>query len=43
VVSLAHFRNKLLDRGLLKRGERVVIVNTGSAEKYLPELRHLLD
>ena len=34
---------QLLDRGLLKRGERVVIVNTGSAEKYLPELRHLLD
>jgi threonine synthase len=32
----------LLDRGLLKRGERVVAVNTGSAEKYLPALRHLL-
>jgi len=31
----------LLDRGLLKRGERVVAVNTGSAEKYLPDLRHL--
>ncbi len=34
---------QLLDRGLLKRGERVVAVNTGSAEKYLPALRHLLD
>lgn len=34
---------QLLDRGLLKEGERVVAVNTGSAEKYLPELRHLLD
>lgn len=33
---------QLLDRGLLRRGERVVAVNTGSAEKYLPELRHLL-
>jgi len=34
---------QLLDRGLLKRGERVVVVNTGSAEKYLPAIRHLLD
>lgn len=33
---------ELLDRGLLKRGERIVAVNTGSAEKYLPALRHLL-
>jgi threonine synthase len=33
---------QLLDRGLLKRGERVVAVNTGSSEKYLPALRHLL-
>jgi len=33
---------QLLDRGLLKRGERVVAVNTGSLEKYLPALRHLL-
>jgi threonine synthase len=33
---------QLLDRRLLKRDERVVVVNTGSAEKYLPELRHLL-
>lgn len=34
---------QLLDRGLLQRGERVVVVNTGSAEKYLPAIRHLLD
>lgn len=33
---------QLLDRGLIRRGERVVAVNTGSAEKYLPELRHLM-
>jgi len=32
---------QLLDRGLVKRGERVVAVNTGSAEKYLPALREL--
>jgi threonine synthase len=34
---------QLLDRRELKRGERVVAVNTGSLEKYLPALRHLLD
>ncbi|MES2858574.1 MAG: threonine synthase [Pseudomonadota bacterium] len=34
---------QLLDRGLLHHGERVVAVNTGSADKYLPSLRHLLD
>lgn len=33
---------QLLDRGLLKRGERVVAVNTGSLEKYLPDLRRHL-
>ncbi len=33
---------QLLDRGLLSHGDRVVAVNTGSAEKYLPALRHLL-
>lgn len=33
---------QLLDRGLLKKGERVFAVNTGSAEKYLPALRHLM-
>ena len=34
---------QLLERKLLHRGDRVVVVNTGSAEKYLPALRHLLD
>ena len=33
---------QLLDRGMLRRGERVVAVNTGSVEKYLSALRHLL-
>lgn len=33
---------QLADQGAIKRGERVVVVNTGSLEKYLPELRHLL-
>lgn len=33
---------QLHERGLLRRGERVVVVNTGSSEKYLPALRHLL-
>jgi threonine synthase len=33
---------QLLERGELKRGERVVVVNTGSIEKYLPAVRHLL-
>ena len=32
---------QLLERGLLKRDERVVVVNTGSAEKYLPTVRQL--
>lgn len=34
---------QLLDRGMLQLGDRVVAVNTGSLEKYLPDLRHLLD
>lgn len=33
---------QLLERRLIGRGERVVVVNTGSAEKYLPQLRHLM-
>ena len=32
---------QLVERGLVRRGERVVAVNTGSAEKYLPALRTL--
>jgi threonine synthase len=30
-------------RGLLRRGDRVVLVNTASAEKYLPTIRDALD
>jgi threonine synthase len=33
---------QLVDRGLVGRGDGVVVVNTGSLEKYLPALRHLL-
>jgi len=33
---------ELLDRGLLRPGDHAVAFNTGSLEKYLPELRHLL-
>jgi threonine synthase len=33
---------QLLQRGLLRAGERVVVVNTGSIEKYLPAVRDLL-
>lgn len=33
---------QLLERRLVCRGEHVVAVNTGSAEKYLPALRHLM-
>ncbi len=33
---------QLLERGLLQSGERVVVVNTGSAEKYLPAIRDLM-
>lgn len=34
---------ELADRGLLRAGERVVLVNTASAEKYLPTIRSCLD
>ncbi len=33
---------KLLERGDLQPKETVVVVNTGSFEKYLPDVRHLL-
>jgi threonine synthase len=33
---------QLLDEGKIRSGEKVVVFNTGSLEKYLPELRHLL-
>jgi len=32
----------LLEDGLIKPGDKVVAFNTGSLEKYLPDLRHLL-
>ncbi|MEZ4702065.1 MAG: threonine synthase [Rhodothermales bacterium] len=32
----------LVDRGVIRAGDRVVTFNTGSFEKYLPNLRHLL-
>ncbi len=34
--------NQLVEAGDLQAGETVVAVNTGSFEKYLPDLRHLL-
>jgi len=34
--------DELVDREAIKSGETVVVFNTGSLEKYLPELRHLL-
>jgi len=33
---------RLLDEDLVKTGDEVVVFNTGSLEKYLPDLRHLL-
>ena len=33
---------RLLEDGLIKSGDKVVAFNTGSLEKYLPDLRHLL-
>jgi threonine synthase len=33
----------LADRGLIKKGDRVVLVNTASPEKYLPTIRDLFD
>ena len=32
----------LLDHGMIGAGDKVVAFNTGSLEKYLPELRYLL-
>jgi threonine synthase len=34
---------ELADRGMVRRGDRVVLVNTASAEKYMPAIRELLD
>ncbi len=33
---------QLVDRGLVKAGDKVVVFNTGALEKYLPDLQHLL-
>jgi threonine synthase len=35
--------SELVDRGLIRPGNRVVLVNTASAEKYLPALRVALE
>ncbi len=32
----------LLDSGELRNGEKVVVINTGSAEKYLPQVQYLM-
>jgi threonine synthase len=32
----------IVENGTVTRGDRVVVYNTGSLEKYLPDLRHLL-
>jgi threonine synthase len=32
----------LLEQEMIRQGDKVVVFNTGSLEKYLPELRHLL-
>jgi len=32
----------LLELGQIRAGDEVVAFNTGSLEKYLPDLRHLL-
>jgi threonine synthase len=33
---------RLVEDGLIQPGNKVVAFNTGSLEKYLPDLRHLL-
>jgi threonine synthase len=34
---------ELADRGLIREGDRVVLVNTASPEKYMPSIRSLFD
>ena len=34
---------ELADRGMIREGDRVVLVNTASPEKYLPTIRDLFD
>ena len=33
---------QLVETGMIKPGNKVVVFNTGSLEKYLPDLQHLL-
>jgi threonine synthase len=33
---------RLVEDGLINPGNKVIVFNTGSLEKYLPDLRHLL-
>ena len=33
---------QLVESGLIKPGNKVVVFNTGAFEKYLPDLEHLL-
>ena len=35
-------RPGLVESGMIKPGNEVVVFNTGSLEKYLPDLQHLL-
>ena len=34
---------ELADRAMIREGDRVVLVNTASPEKYLPTIRELFD
>jgi threonine synthase len=34
---------EVVERGIIQPNDRVVLVNTAAAEKYLPSIRHLLD
>ena len=34
---------QLADLGMIREGDRVVLVNTASPEKYLPTIRELFD
>jgi threonine synthase len=33
----------MADLGMIREGDRVVLVNTASPEKYLPSIRELFD
>jgi threonine synthase len=34
---------ELADRGMIRQGDRVALVNTAAAERYLPSIRNLVD